>query len=356
MSTEPLLPGIAADVVATGRLNVHLLSAGPATGTPVVLLHGNVSASRFWEETMLALAGTYRALAPDLRGYGETEAQPIDATRGLRDWSEDLQALVTALALDRFHLVGWSLGGGVAVQYAIDHPAALLSLTLVAPLSPYGFGGTRDVAGTPAAADFAGSGGGTVNPEFLQRLAAGDRSADSPFSPRSTMNAFYFKPPFQAAPDREEAFVSAMLSTRTGDGFYPGDMTPSANWPGVAPAAHGINNAMAPGYCDLSGFAALVPQPPVLWVRGADDQIVSDTSLFDLGFLGQLGAVPGWPGPEAYPPQPMIGQTRAVFDAYRAAGGHYQEAVIADCGHSPHIEKPAEFQALLLEHLRQTTG
>lgn len=356
MQTEPLLPGVSSSVVETDRLKIYLLTCGPAEGVPVLFLHGNVSSNRFWEETMLALPDSYCAIAPDLRGYGETEALPIDATRGLRDWSDDLKALADALKLGKFHLVGWSMGAGVAMQYAIDHAADLLSLTFVNPLSPYGFGGTRDVEGTPTSPDFAGSGGGTVNAEFVQRLREGDRSGDSALAPRGTMNAFYFKPPFKVEPEREEAFVSSMLSTRTGDGAYPGDTNPSGNWPGVAPGTLGVNNAMSPQYCNLSGFAHIDPKPPVLWIRGADDQIVSDTSLFDLGFLGQLGAVPGWPGAEACPPQPMVSQTRAMLEAYREEDGVYEEHVIADCGHSPHIEKPEEFMAALLEHLRQASS
>jgi pimeloyl-ACP methyl ester carboxylesterase len=129
-------------------------------------------------------------------------------------------------------------------------------------------------------------------------------------------------------------------------------MTTSENWPGVAPGTYGSNNAMAPSYCNLSGFVSIEAKPPVLWVRGADDQIVSDTSFFDMGFLGQIGAVPGWPGAEVFPPQPMIGQTRHVLDAYRQAGGSYWEVVFPECGHSPHIEKPQEFMEALLKHLR----
>lgn len=84
--------------------------------------------------------------------------------------------------------------------------------------------------------------------------------------------------------------------------------------------------------------------PDVLWIRGGDDQIVSDTSLFDFGFLGQLGVVPGWPGTEIYPPQPMVGQTRALLEAYRREGGKWNEEVVAGAGHSPHIEQPEEFR------------
>ena len=85
----------------------------------------------------------------------------------------------------------------------------------------------------------------------------------------------------------------------------------------------------------------------MLWIRGADDAIVSDTSLFDLGYLGQVGAVPGWPGAEVFPPQPMIAQTRAVLDAYREAGGKVREEVLPGVGHAPHIEAAETVLGLL---------
>jgi len=58
----------------------------------------------------------------------------------------------------------------------------------------------------------------------------------------------------------------------------------------------------------------------------ADDQIVSDASALDFGTLGQLGFVPGWPGAEDFPPQPMVTQMRHVLDQYAGAGGRYEEA------------------------------
>ncbi len=351
MSDQAFLPGVQAATIATPRLRTFVLAASDEGGTPIIFIHGNVSSGRFWEETLAALPAGYRGLAPDLRGYGESETLPVDATRGMGDFADDLHALVETLGLGAVHLVGWSLGGNVALQYAIDHPAHVASLTLVAVGSPYGFGGTKDLDGTPTWPDFAGSGGGTANPEFVQRLAAGDRSAESPVSPRNVMNAFYFKPPFVATPEREELYVTALLQTKTTPGNYPGDLTASDNWPQVAPGMQGPNNALAPNYCNQGNFAAITPQPPVLWIRGADDQIVSDTSLFDFGFLGQLGAVPGWPGAETYPPQPMVGQVRAVLDRYAANGGNYREEVLADCGHSPHIERPADFRRLLFAFL-----
>lgn len=347
-----LLPGLSAHTYATSRLRTHALlrPAAGGGGVPIVFLHGNASASRFWEEAMLALPPSFAAAAVDLRGFGSSETAPIDATRGLRDFSDDLHAFLTeagALPPGKVHLVGWSAGAAVAMQYAIDHADRVASLVLVAAMSPFGFGGTKDVAGTPCAPDFAGSGGGTANPEFVKRLGHGDVSEESDNSPRRVMNTYYFKPPFRAAAEREEVFVAEMLSTKTGAGNYPGDLTTSPNWPGIAPGKTGMNNAISPAYCNLSKFAAIQPRPRVLWIRGADDQIVSDTSLFDLGFLGKLGAVPGWPGDEVYPPQPMVSQLRGVLDAYQRAGGSYREQVMTGVGHSPHVEAPAAFNQAL---------
>ncbi|HEX6797901.1 MAG TPA: alpha/beta hydrolase [Ktedonobacterales bacterium] len=354
MSAASFLPGVMSRMVETPRLRQHLLASGPEDGVPVVLVHGNVSSGRFFEETLAALPPQYWGIAPDLRGFGESETQPVDATRGLRDFSDDLHALFTALGFgpDRKpHLAGWSMGGGVVMQYAIDHPDAVASITLIDPLSPYGFGGTRGADGALCWPDDAGSGGGTANPDYVKRLAEKDRGEESPNSPRSVMNAFYFKPPFRAAPEREEIFVDAMLTTVIGEDNYPGDSTMSANWPSAAPGTRGVNNAMAPTYCNLSAFTSISPRPPVLWMRGADDQIVSDSSFLDFGTLGQLGFVPGWPGADVYPPQPMVSQMRAVLDGYRANGGSYEEVVIADCGHAPHIEQPEAFRAALWRFL-----
>ncbi|HEX2740620.1 MAG TPA: hypothetical protein VHM69_09245, partial [Rubrobacter sp.] len=217
-----------------------------------------------------------------------------------------------------------------------------------------GFGGTKDSGGTPCRPDYAGSGGGTANPEFGGRLEAKDRTEGDPNSPRNVMNNFYFKPPFRAA--REEELLSSVLSTKTGEENYPGDMTLSENWPGIAPGEKGMNNAISPKYCNLEDFALVQPGPPVLWVRGEDDAIVSDTSLLDFGYLGQLDAVPGWPGEEVFPPQPMVSQIRAVLDAYEARGGRYHEEVFQDCGHTPHVEKPEEFRRLLFGFLDEQGG
>ncbi|RPI30397.1 MAG: alpha/beta hydrolase [Chloroflexota bacterium] len=336
------LNGIKVRQVPTNRLVQNVYFSGPEDGIPVVFLHGNFSAALYWEETMQALPARFRGIAIDLRGYGWTEDKPIDATRGMCDWSDDVAALMDALKIEKAHFVGWSMGAGVLYRIITDYPKLVLTATLICPVSPYGFGATKGLNGVPCYSDFAGSGGGVVNPVFVQRIAQGDRSADDPNSPRNVINAFYYVAPFRAG--REEDFLTAALMEKTGPEAYPGDMTPSPNWPNVGPGVKGPVNCWSPKYLhsDAAGLLAVNPKPPILWIRGSHDLIVSDNSMFDLATLGKLGYIPGWPGDEIYPPQPMVSQTRAVFEKY----GSYEEHVIDNTAHSPHIEKPDEFNRL----------
>lgn len=340
--------------VQTSRLLTSYVEAGDRSNPPVLLVHGNVSSNLFWDETLKRLAPSYWVIAPDLRGYGESEARTIDATRGVRDWSDDLQSLVASLNIDTpVHVIGWSLGGGVAMQFAIDFPESVASLILLNPISPFGYGGTKDEQGTPCHDNYAGSGGGTVNPDFVTRLRNGDRSAENPSSPRNVMNQFYFTPPFRVSEEQEERYVESMLAIKIGEGLYPGNFETCSEWPGVKPGERGINNAISPRYFETASIVNISPKPPILWIRGSVDAIVSDQSMLDFGFLGQQGFIPGWPGEEVYPPQPMIQQTRYVLAQYQAKGGHYEEVVIEGAGHSPHIEKPTEVHERIVQFIQE---
>jgi pimeloyl-ACP methyl ester carboxylesterase len=182
-------------------------------------------------------------------------------------------------------------------------------------------------------------------------MAAGDDSEDDPVSsPRVVMRSFFWSPAYKA-PDEDELMAEVLL-TAVGDTAYPGDVTASPNWPGVAPGGGGVNNAFAGKWCDTSAFADLEAKPPVLWLRGDQDQVISDESMFDFGNLGRLEAVPGWPGMDVFPPQPQIAQTRAMLERYRAGGGSVNEVVFEGCGHCPPIERSAVVRELLLDHIQ----
>ncbi|MEY9954002.1 alpha/beta fold hydrolase [Leifsonia sp. EB34] len=354
--TGTLLPGIVARSIPTSRYTANVLAratdptvaagadAAADAARTVVFVHGNVSSSLFWQPLMLSLPEGTRAVAVDLRGFGDSETLPVYATRGVRDFSEDVAAVLDELGTGPVHLVGWSMGGGVVMQLLLDRPDLVRSLTLVSTVSPYGFGGTA-LDGSLLTPDAAGTGGGGVNPEFVERLAAGDTGEDSPASPRAVYRAAYVAPGFTT--EYEDLWVESMLTTATGVDNYPGDATATDAWPGFAPGPRGVLNTMAPTYFDTSSIVDLPEKPPILWIHGALDAIVNDGSFFDLNQLGAAGVVPGWPGPDVAPPQPMLQQIRAVLERYQAEGGVTREVVFEGSGHSPHIEKPEEFLAEL---------
>ncbi len=344
-------------LISTSRLQTAVRLHGEPDGIPVILLHNGLSSSFFFEELMKLVPPFWYVLAPDLRGFGDSQPLPVDASRGVADFSDDLHSLIETMGLAEtpVHLLGWELGGAVAMHYAIHHPAQLASLTLVAPVSPFGLGGTKDADGTPCFPSFAGAGGGTANPELVRRLADRDAGQDSSFSPRNLMSTFFFKPPFFLAEERETAHVLAMLQMAVGDDNYPGNLTPSENWPLFAPGKRGVLNSVAPGNFNAAALAEIDPQPPILWLRGDSDQIISDASQFDVGFLGREGTVADWPGQVIFPPQPMLAQTRAVLDRYAANGGRYEEEIIEDAGHAPHIEQPEAFLEAFVSFVRRNS-
>lgn len=346
-----LLEGITARLVDTPRLGIQVLEReadDPSTppDRTVVFLHGSLSSSLVWQEVMQDLPRDVRAIAIDLRGYGGTEGLPVDATRGVRDFSDDVAEAMRALELPTAHFVGWFLGAAVAMQYALDHP--VLSLTLQAPVPPHGLGGTRR-DGTRFTDDDAGCGAGTVDPDFIRRLAAGDRGDEAPTSPRRVFRSMLVSPVYRS--EHEDIWVEAMLSTSTAAGNYPGDVVPSPNWPGFAPGRIGVLNALAPMHFDVSGIVDLPRKPPILWVHGEEDAIVSDALYTDLSHLGALGITGEWPREDQAPVQPMVTQTRDVLEAYAGAGGSVTELALPGVGHAVHLERPAAFRAALLTRI-----
>lgn len=96
------------------------------SGSPIILLHGAFLDRHTWDLQVPALAERYRTVRYDLRPFGESTVpdQPYKTT-------DDLLALMDALKIERAHLVGHSLGGAVAIDFALAHPARVASLVLV---------------------------------------------------------------------------------------------------------------------------------------------------------------------------------------------------------------------------------
>jgi 2-succinyl-6-hydroxy-2,4-cyclohexadiene-1-carboxylate synthase len=99
-------------------------------GPPLLLLHGFTGSSHAWDDLGHELAHTVRGIAPDLIGHGDS-AQPTDASRYTLDWcARDLTALLDMLAIDRVSLLGYSMGGRVALHFALSAPERINLLIL----------------------------------------------------------------------------------------------------------------------------------------------------------------------------------------------------------------------------------
>ena len=119
-------------VEITSGIKASIVCRTVGDGPPVLLLHGWAASWHLWEETMLALAAAgFRAYAPDHIGCGES-SKPFCAYTP-RDLALYVEGLRAALGLDRFALVGHSLGGHMALSYALAHPEHVERLALVDP-------------------------------------------------------------------------------------------------------------------------------------------------------------------------------------------------------------------------------
>ncbi|MDO8615117.1 MAG: alpha/beta hydrolase [Dehalococcoidia bacterium] len=111
-------------------IRLHYLDWGGA-GPPLLLLHGLASNAHIWDLTAPYLASRFRALAVDQRGHGRSDKPDGEDAYTFAEVTADLAALVAALGLGRPVVAGHSWGGGVAAQFAADHPRLAAAIVLV---------------------------------------------------------------------------------------------------------------------------------------------------------------------------------------------------------------------------------
>lgn len=101
-------------------------------GEPLLVIHGGGGDASTWWKNIAALAGQYRVYAPDLPGYGGS--QPLDGSYYVPELSSFIDVFTSELGLDKFYLIGHSLGGGIALDYALKRPGKVRKLVLVSSL------------------------------------------------------------------------------------------------------------------------------------------------------------------------------------------------------------------------------
>jgi len=103
----------------------------------VVLIHGNLSSSVHWQTTIEALEPEYTVYAPDMRGFGDSSYNR--EFNSLGELAAELMELTDALGIGDCYLVGWSTGGGVAMEFAAARPEQVKGLILLDSVPPAGY-------------------------------------------------------------------------------------------------------------------------------------------------------------------------------------------------------------------------
>lgn len=103
----------------------------------VLLIHGNMTSSKHWDLILENMDPCFKLYAVDLRGFGESSYH--QKIYSLKDFSDDVKQWVDAMGLNDFSIVGWSTGGGVALQFVIDYPGYVNKLILLDSVSTRGY-------------------------------------------------------------------------------------------------------------------------------------------------------------------------------------------------------------------------
>lgn len=279
-------------VYANG-IRQHFLEAG--AGPPVVLLHGFPETSYAWRHQIPVLAEHFRIIAPDLRGYGETEKPASGYDK--RNMALDLVKLLDSLSIEQIALVGHDRGARVATRFAKDHPARVARLVVMDNVP------TRIVA----------------------------RSMNAQIARAYWFFAFHLVPDLPEAliAGREHIWLRHFFSdwcfnphTITGKDFEA--YVAAYRAPGAVRGSMADYRANAEDNAQDEMDAAVKIGCPVLSLWGADFGAVG--KMFDMAAV--------W--------AEMADDLRAV--------------AIEHCGHLPHEEQPAEVNHLLLNFLKDWEG
>ena len=110
---------------------LHLSDGGAGSGVPIVFVHGYGGSTGQWSAQLDHFRIVRRAIALDLRGHGRSSPPPAAADYTVEGLAADIAAVVDSLALERFVLVGHSMGGSAAMAYAAAHPDRVAGLVMV---------------------------------------------------------------------------------------------------------------------------------------------------------------------------------------------------------------------------------
>lgn len=121
------------NTVADARPTLHVYEKG-SIGPTLIFLHYYGGSHRTWQPVVSALPSELHVVAPDLRGWGQSDRP--DTGYALADFADDIAAMIEARSIGDYVLVGHSMGGKIAQLLASRNPRGLRGLVLVAPAAP----------------------------------------------------------------------------------------------------------------------------------------------------------------------------------------------------------------------------
>ncbi|MFA5007154.1 MAG: alpha/beta hydrolase [Candidatus Izemoplasmatales bacterium] len=282
--------------LANGETYAYLESGtGPKT---LVLIHGNLSSSLYYEPLIARVPADLRVLAPDLRGFGDSTY--LARVGSLRELAGDVKQFLDALGVTRAAILGWSLGGGVAMEFAAAWPEVTERLILIDSTTHRGYPIFRKNA--------------AFQPEVGKAYASADEMALDPLQ---------VKPVVDAIAAQNAAFLTYIYDvtiyaknkpTPEENARWIGETMKQRNLPDVDFALASLNMASEPNFYGPGNNAIARIHCPVLHFWGTLDRTVPEAMVQD-----NIRAIPG---PSTY----------VRFE---------------DCGHSPLVDKPDE----LAEHI-----
>jgi len=116
--------------IKVGELDIHYFTGGQ--GDPLVMIHGGGAGADSWVQNIAELSQNYSVYVPDLPGFGHSQTTDVDY--GISEFVKFVEDFTCSLGLNRFHLVGHSIGGGIALHYALKFPHKISKLVLVSSM------------------------------------------------------------------------------------------------------------------------------------------------------------------------------------------------------------------------------
>lgn len=267
-------------------------------GQTAVLLHGKNFCAGSWDATIRSLSGAgYRVIAPDQIGFCKS-TKPARYQYGLHSLAANTHDLLTALKVERPVMIGHSMGGMLAIRYALQYPDSLSKLVLVNPI------GLEDwrAKGVPNAT--------------IDALYAGERKA-SRESIKAYQQSTYYAGEWRADYDRWVDMLASMYAG-PGGGIIAWHQALTADMIFNQPVIHEIGN---------------IRVPTVLMI-GEKDNTAIGKNRADKALAATLGNYPAL----------------AREAAERISGAKL--ITYPDYGHSPQVQAPERFHADLLKALR----